>query len=55
VPYDVQFDPVALHEIAEFLAYLADFDPDVSARYDIFLEQLIESDLSETPLRYSLF
>jgi plasmid stabilization system protein ParE len=55
VPYDVQFDPVALDEIAEFLAYLADFDPDVSARCEILLEQLIESDLAETPLLYSWF
>jgi plasmid stabilization system protein ParE len=55
VPYDVQFDPVALDEILNFLAYLADFDPDVSARYDIKLEQLIDNDLSESPLRYSWF
>jgi hypothetical protein len=55
VPYDVQFDLVALDEIWDFLAFLADFDPDVSTRYETLLEQLIDSDLSEAPLRHSWF
>jgi plasmid stabilization system protein ParE len=55
VPYDIRFDPVALDEIRAFLAYLSNYDPDVSVRYETLLEQLIESDLSEFPLRYSWF
>jgi plasmid stabilization system protein ParE len=55
VPYDVQFDPVALDEVMEFLAYLAEFDPDISARYEALLEQVIDSDLSQAPLRHAWF
>jgi ParE toxin of type II toxin-antitoxin system, parDE len=55
VPYEIQLDPVALEEIRDFLGYLADFDPDVSARYETPLEQLIDSDLSESPHRFSWF
>jgi plasmid stabilization system protein ParE len=55
VPCDVQFDPVALDEIEDFLTYLSDFDPDVSARYETLLDQLIDLDLSTSPMRYSWF
>jgi plasmid stabilization system protein ParE len=55
VRYDLRFDPVALNDVREFLSYLAEYDPEISARYEIQLETIFEVDLSEHPLRFSWF
>jgi plasmid stabilization system protein ParE len=55
VPYDTHVDDLALEDIRCFLEYLADYDTELSVRYEAALEHLIDRDISEFPLRYPWF